>query len=193
MVQKKKYDVIEIDPPWFYNSRRNCLPSKFGGGAEKHYSLMRDNELIEFKSTIDNLAKDNCIMFMWATMPRLDFAIRLMKNWGFNYKTVAFTWVKINKDSSYRINPGYYTASNIELVLIGIKGKNNGLFKPAKTMINQIIAEEIREHSRKPDSVYKYINLMYPDKEKISIFARESRSGFDSWGNEINKFNKGLN
>lgn len=187
-----KYDVIEIDPPWWYNSRKTGgernNKTKFGGGAMKHYPLMRDKELIEFKNTIDNLSNDNCIMFMWATMPRLDFAIQLMSSWGFEYKTVAFTWVKINKNGSYRVNPGYYTASNIELVLIGIKGKNNGLFKPAKTMINQIIAEEIREHSRKPDEVYNRINLMYPDKKKISIFAREERHGFDVWGNEVDKF-----
>jgi site-specific DNA-methyltransferase (adenine-specific) len=187
-----KYDVIEIDCPWWYNSRKTGgernNKTKFGGGAMKHYPLMRDQELIEFKSTIDNLANDNCIMFMWATMPRLDFAIQLMQEWGFNYKTVAFTWVKTNKNGSYRVNPGYYTASNVELLLIGIKGENNGLFKPAKTMINQIIAEEIREHSRKPDAVYNRINLMYPNLKKISVFARENRTGFDVWGNEINKF-----
>jgi len=187
-----KYDVIEIDCPWWYNSRKTGgerkNKTKFGGGAMKHYPLMRDQELIEFKSTIDDLAEDNCIMFMWATMPRLDFAIQLMQSWGFNYKTVAFTWVKTNKNGSYRVNPGYYTASNIELVLIGIKGKNNGLFKPTKTMINQIIAEEIREHSRKPDAVYNRINLMYPNLKKISVFARENRHGFDVWGHEVDKF-----
>jgi hypothetical protein len=34
---------------------------------------MKDKELIDFKSTIDEYSKDNCIMFMWVTMPRLDF------------------------------------------------------------------------------------------------------------------------
>jgi N6-adenosine-specific RNA methylase IME4 len=64
----------------------------------KHYSLMKDKELMDFKSVIDDISEDNCIMFMWATMPKLDFAIDLLKHWGFKYKTVAFNWIKTNKD-----------------------------------------------------------------------------------------------
>jgi len=188
-----KYDLIEIDPPWFYNSREGAYgfskgQTKFGGGAAKHYPLMKDKELLDFKDTINELASDNCIMFMWATMPRLDFAIELMKSWGFKCKTTAFVWIKINKDGSYRINPGYYSGSNSEIVLLGIKGKNGGKFKPSQKLISQIIAEPIREHSRKPDEVYRRIGLMYPELKKISVFAREGRTGFDSFGNEVNKF-----
>lgn len=189
-----RYDLIEIDPPWFYNSRKSGGErkdkTKFGGGAMKHYPLMKDSELLAFKSTIDELATDNCVMFMWATFPRLDFAIELMKAWGFEYKTVAFVWVKTNKDGSYRVNPGYYSASNSEIVLLGVKGKNNGKFKPNQAMISQIVAEPIREHSRKPDEVYRRIEKMYPKLKKISVFARESRAGFDSFGNEVDKFDK---
>jgi N6-adenosine-specific RNA methylase IME4 len=39
-------------------------------------------------------------------------------------------------------------------------------------MINQIVAEELREHSRKPEQVRKNIEIMYPDHKKIEIFAR---------------------
>lgn len=45
-------------------------------------------------------------------------------------------------------------------------------------------------NSRKPDEVYKRIERMYPKLKKISVFARESRAGFDSFGNEVNKFDK---
>jgi N6-adenosine-specific RNA methylase IME4 len=41
---------------------------------------MKDKELLDMKEYIDKLSNDNSIMFMWATMPRLDFAIELMKS-----------------------------------------------------------------------------------------------------------------
>jgi len=180
-----KYDLILCDPPYYYNSRNN-RETKFGGGCSRYYPLMKDNELLEMEIP----SNDNAIMFMWATCPRLDFAIELMKKWGFSYKTVAFTWVKTNKDGDYKINPGYYTASNAEIVLLGIKGKNNGRFKPVKTMTQQIIAEPIREHSRKPDAVIERIEMMYPHLSKIEIFSRCKREGWDQFGNEKEKFNE---
>lgn len=188
----QKYNLIYIDPPWHYNSKKSWGEmkdkNKFWGGAEKHYPLMKDKELVEFKTTIDNYSEDNCIMFMWVTMPRLDFWIELMKSWGFQYKTVGYTWVKTNKNWTYRINPWYYTASNIELCIIWIKWKNWGLFKPAKTMINQIVAEELREHSRKPEQVRKNIEIMYPDHKKIEIFARTENIWWGVFGNQTNKY-----
>ena len=44
----------------------------------KHYPLMKDDELRDMKDFIGKITKDNAIMFMRATMPRLDFAIELM-------------------------------------------------------------------------------------------------------------------
>ena len=191
-----KNQVIYIDPPWYYNSRESLgerkNKTKFWWWAMKHYPLMRDKELLDFKEKIDQISNENCIMFMWAAMPRLDFAIDLMKYWGFSYKTVWFTWVKTNKDWSYRVNPWYYTASNVELCIIWIKGKNNWLFKPAKSMINQIIAEPLREHSRKPDIVREYIEEMYPDKNRIEVFARTTSDNWNIYWNEIDKFQKNI-
>ena len=187
-----KYDLIYIDPPWHYNSKKSWWEmkdkTKIWWGAEKHYRLMKDKELIEFKKTIDEYSNNNCIMFMWVTMPRLDFWIDLMKLWWFKYKTVAFSWVKTNKNWTYRFNPWYYTASNIELCIIWIKGKNNWLFKPAKAMINQIIAEPLREHSRKPDKVRENIEIMYPNHSKIEIFARTETEWWWVFWEEINKY-----
>src|SRR5262249_62356600 len=45
-----------------------------------------------------------------------------------------------------------------------------------------------REHSRKPDQAYELIEAMYPELPKIELFAREARSGWDAWGNEIDKY-----
>jgi site-specific DNA-methyltransferase (adenine-specific) len=187
-----KYNLIYLDPPRWYNSRKTGGErndkTKFWWWAEKHYPLMRDKELLNMKDKINELSEDNCVMFMWATMPRLDFAIELMKFRWFQYKTVAYTWVKTNKDWSYRINPWYYTASNIELCIIWIKWVNKWRFKPNKTMINQIIAEWLREHSRKPETVRNNIDIMYPNLKKIEMFAREKAEWWEVMWNQIDKF-----
>ena len=187
-----KYDLIYIDPPRFYNSRKTSWErnnkTKFWWWAMKHYPLMKDKKLLLMKNKIQELSKEDCIMFMWVTMPRLDFWIELMKKRGFNYKTVGFTWVKINKDWSFRINPWYYTASNIELCIIWIKWKNWWKFKPAKTMIQQIITKPIQEHSRKPNIIRKNIDIMYPSLNKLEMFARTKTKWRDVRWNETNKF-----
>ena len=42
-------------------------------------------------------------------------------------------------------------------------------------MIQQIIAEPIREHSRKPDIARDRIEEMYPSLSKIELFARTTK------------------
>jgi N6-adenosine-specific RNA methylase IME4 len=180
-----KFQVIYIDIPWWYNARNNTN-TKFCGGASGHYPLMQDSEVLRMKSYINTIADKNCIMFMWVTPPRLNFALDVLKYWQFNYKTKAFTWIKIDKQGKPRANCGFYTASNSEDCIIAVRQKTSGFFKPDKKLINQIILEPLREHSRKPDIVIKNIELMYPKYNKIEVFARQSHSGWTCVGNEIN-------
>lgn len=189
------YDVILSDPPWFYNSRgagyelmksRRTYKhgpgrTKFGGGAEKHYALMKDEKLLALKPMIDNWAARNCALFMWATCPRLDSAITLIKGWGFRYCTVAFVWEKVNKTNGDTTkNPGYYTASNAELVLLGCRGS----MRPQQAMIRQIVKGPRQAHSKKPDEVGQRIVAMYPNARRLEMFARERVDGWDAWGDE---------
>lgn len=34
---------------------------------------------------------------MWATYPKIEDALQLIKAWGFTYKSIAFQWVKLNR------------------------------------------------------------------------------------------------
>ena len=73
---------------------------------------------------LDSITEDDCILFLWATYPKLLDAIETIKAWGFEYKTVAFTWVKRNKKSdSWFWGLGYWTRANAELCLLATKGK----------------------------------------------------------------------
>lgn len=181
-----KYDVIYSDPPWFYNSRkagneRNYLPTKFGGGAEKHYPLMKDDAILALRPMLDDWAAKSCALFLWATFPRLDSAIVILKGWGFRYATVAFVWVKRAKNNGLIFNPGYYTASNAEVVLLGVRGT----MRPDRPMLQQIVEAPRKRHSEKPNEVRLRIEEMYPNARRLEMFARQRVPNWGTWGNEV--------
>jgi len=182
------YDVILADPPWYYNKRNNPN-TKFGLGAGGHYSVMPLDGILNmgmFASqdlpSIRMLANDNAVLFLWSTCPHLKDAVRVIDFWGFRYCTVAFVWVKTTKDGSKYLHlPGYYTSSNVELVLLGARGS----MEPAVPMLSQIVEAPRLAHSEKPKMVRDRINLMYPNARKIELFARKRVEDWDAWGNEV--------
>jgi N6-adenosine-specific RNA methylase IME4 len=175
------YNVILADPPWWYSNRSANRNTKFGGGARAHYDVMRDRDLLDMAGFIQDLAADNCVLFMWATGPRLDFATELIDAWGFRYCTVGFVWEKISRRGGTMYGPGYYTSSNCEFVLIGAKGKN----RPEVKMLPQVIRYPRLAHSEKPSAVRERIEQMYPQARKIELFARCEAPGWDAWGNQV--------
>ena len=87
----KKYNVIYADPPWSYQQWCN----KKQGAAKAHYETMKQKDIEELP--VERIADKNCILFMWATFPKLQEALATIKAWGFEYKTIGFCWVKRNK------------------------------------------------------------------------------------------------
>ncbi len=64
------------------------------------------------------------MLFLWATFPNIQEALDVMRAWGFKYKTLGFSWIKTNKKNGKPFfGIGYYTKSNCEVCLIGVKGK----------------------------------------------------------------------
>lgn len=87
----KKYSVIYADPPWSYTAggkQRN---------VRRHYHTMAPEDI--FALPVQDIAADNCLLFLWATFPNLDVALETIRRWGFKYKTAAFVWVKRNRKS----------------------------------------------------------------------------------------------
>ena len=112
----KKYKIIYADPPWRYDQKR------LQGTAEKHYATMNINDICALPVT--DLADKDCALFLWATFPMLPEALKLIKAWGFEYKTVAFVWLKQNKKSpSWFYGLGFWTRGNAEVCLLAKRGK----------------------------------------------------------------------
>lgn len=175
-----KYQVIYADPPWWYNERG--AGSKFGSGASK-YKRMKYSELAALRPLIDHYAAQNCVMFMWITGPRMDQATRLMAEWGFRWATgFAFAWIKMSRDGLPLSGPGYYTGSNIETVALGVRGS----MPPLEKLVPSVVQSQRRgEHSTKPEEVANRIERMYPEANKIELFARRTRPGWDCMGLDL--------
>ena len=183
-------NLILTDYPWgsgIYGERKNTN-TKFGGGAQAHYPTMSKLEILDFKSEIDKVSKENCLLLQWVTGPSLEFGIEVMNHMGFQYKTIALVWIKVSKSGEPRVLPGSYFSSNCELLLLGTKGDTK-LLRPEVKLVNQVIMTELREHSRKPEESYKRIELAYPNLEKIEFFGRQKRENWTVFGNEVGKFN----
>lgn len=172
----KKYNIIYADPPWHYDFGKSS--SRFVGDK---YKLMKIEELanLPIKSIVD----DNAVLLIWATFPRINYALETIKNWGFKYKTCAFTWVKqYKKSDKLFMGNGYYTRSNAEICLLATKGKP---LKRFRHNVHSVIISHIEEHSKKPHEARERIVQLFGDVPRIELFARQHVEGWDCWGNEV--------
>jgi N6-adenosine-specific RNA methylase IME4 len=169
----KKYGAIYADPPWAFQAYRGAqVPQRKDG---QHYPVVQFSELLEFSPA--NIAAKDCALFLWAIDSHLDQAMGLISGWGFKYKTVAFVWDK------GRIGLGYWTRKQAELCLLATRGHPKRL----DAGVPQMIREQRREHSRKPDEARKRIERLVSGPY-LEMFARTTTPGWDVFGNETEKF-----
>jgi N6-adenosine-specific RNA methylase IME4 len=168
----KRYGVIVADPEWRFEpySRETGMDR----AADNHYPTSV-YEVIA-RRDVPSIAADDCILFLWATVPMLPQAMFVMQEWGFAYKS-HYIW---HKD---KIGTGYWNRNRHELLLIGTHGS-----VPAPAMGTQwhsVIEAPRGEHSEKPEIFLRMIEEYYPNLPKIELNRRgPARPSWDAWGNE---------
>jgi N6-adenosine-specific RNA methylase IME4 len=174
--------VIYADPPWTFSTY-----SKKGKGrsAEAHYDCLSLDEIKALP--VGEWAADDAILLLWATDPLLNKALDVMDAWGFTYKTVGFYWVKENASGKgFFTGLGFWTRANPEQCLLASRGHP----KRKSADVRKLVVSPRREHSRKPDEMYAYIERL-ADGPYLEMFARASRPGWDAWGAEKGLFDNG--
>ena len=170
----KKYQIIYADPPWKYQGEM------MNSSVTDHYQWASLEDIC--KIPVKDIADNNCILFMWVTMPKLNEFMDVVKAWGFTYKSCAFVWVKLNKnDMGYFMGQGRWTRANPEICILATKGKS----KRISASVRQLIVTSIQEHSQKPAEVRNRIIQLVGDLPRIELFARQKVDGWDCWGNEV--------
>ena len=175
----KKYKIIYADPAWTYGNWYQSEDVK--RNAADHYSCTKTEDMKELP--VKNISDDDSVLIMWVTFPCLKEGMELLEAWGFEYKTVAFTWVKKNKEGAgWFMGLGNYTWANAEIALLGTRGY--GLPRLSHN-VRQILDNKIGEHSQKPAEARNRIVELFGDLPRIELFSRDKIEGWDCWGNEV--------
>jgi N6-adenosine-specific RNA methylase IME4/DNA-binding CsgD family transcriptional regulator len=168
----KRYGVIVADPEWRFEpySRETGMDR----AADNHYPTSPAEVIAD--RDVASIAADDCVLFLWATVPMLPIALEVMKTWGFEYRSHV-TWDKIH------IGTGYWFRNRHELLLVGTRGD---IPAPAMgTQFPSVIAIARKEHSEKPEQFLELIEQYFPTLPKIELNRRgTARAGWDAWGNE---------
>jgi N6-adenosine-specific RNA methylase IME4 len=128
---------------------------------------------------VKDIAAKDAILFLWATSPNLPAALEVLHAWGFKYKTIAFVWSKHTKHGKDVANLGRWTMGNVEIVLLGTRGRPKRL----RRNIRQLLRAERTKHSRKPAEVRERIKQL-AEGHSIELFARGTSTDWDQFGND---------
>jgi len=173
----QRYGVILADPPWNWRAWSRKGESR---SAKQHYDVMEIEDVMDLYGFVDPLCSEDCVLFLWATFPLIEDALATIHAWDFDYKGVAFTWVKTNNDGSPWMGLGYWTRHNAEVCLLGTRGHP----KRKSRSVREVIISPRRGHSRKPEEQYERIEALV-DGPYLELFARPPHPrGWNVWGKE---------
>lgn len=178
------YDIVYADPPWeYYGSQIK------DAAAAKHYPLMSQDDLAAIP--VRNLMAKRSALFLWATCPRLHYAIELIERWGLYYRGVAYVWVKTNARGKIIEGQGIpptFTKPTTELLLAATTIASGRPFPLRDLAQGQVVLHRREQHSRKPAIFRERIETLCGQRSRIELFARERVEGWDSWGAQTDKF-----
>lgn len=197
------FDVIAADPSWQYVS---YSAKGLGRAPESHYRTMPLDQICALP--VADVAAPNCHLVLWITgnMLAAGHHVTVCKAWGFKPTAIFSVWVKKNDNAedqlwkrfratgklvisreSFFMGLGKTTRQNAEFVVLGRRGSP----KRHSKAVRQVMIDPRREHSRKPETFYSDVEAYGgPDARRLDMFARKSRPGWISWGDQKEYFDE---
>ena len=176
----KKYKTIVIDPPWKYGkwgtgSSKSVFSDKHNKNAEPlPYNYMSIEEIKQLP--LNALADENCELYLWTTQKYLPKAFDVLSAWGFKY-CQTLTWCKKPMGKG---QGGVYCPTN-EFLILGRKGRMPKVDRIDTTWFE---VKRTGKHSKKPEFFQDLIETV-SNKDRLEMFARRKRAGWDVFGNEV--------
>lgn len=185
-VTRGHYEAIVIDPPWRFAAGTKSRP--------QHYERMTLDE-VKALPVRDLLRPEGGRVFMWITAPLLHRIPEIARAWRLRYSS-AIPWIKLWPSepglfvyaSSIARGTGLEVMGNAEYVVILKAGRPHSI---KGRPFSGVWIEPRREHSRKPPNLHEEIEARLPGPF-LECFARQSRPGWDTWGNQVRKFDSKL-
>ena len=176
------FRTVLADPPWRFQNRTGKMAPEHA--RLSRYETMTLDEIAELP--VDAVCDERAHLYLWVPNALLAEGMQVLEAWGFTYKT-NLVWFKTRKDGGPDgRGVGFYFRNVTEMVLFGIRGKDNRTLAPGRRQVN-LIAERKREHSRKPEQLYDIIEACSPGP-RLELFARSERPGWQQWGNELGSY-----
>lgn len=178
---KRRFRTILADPPWQFVNRTGKM-------APEHKRLNRYSTMTldDIKALpVKRIADEASHLYLWVPNALLPEGLAVLAAWGFAYKSNVI-WHKICKDGGPDgRGVGFYFRNVTEMLLFGIRRKNNRTLAPGRSTVN-FLATRKREHSRKPDEQYELIEKCSPGP-RAELFCRGVRDGWATWGNQADE------
>jgi N6-adenosine-specific RNA methylase IME4 len=180
---ENKYDIVYSDPPWQQKKggKKKVRPNSSGG--ELDYPTMQLKDIKELhKQILNNITTEKHNVFMWAIDKYLHETEQMMKELGYELHA-RIIWDKTNG-----VSPAYTVRFTHEYLLWFYK--KGSILMPCKEQRGKqttVIRESSTKHSKKPIAAYEMLEVMFPEANKIELFARNKRASWDCWGNEVSE------
>lgn len=177
----KKFDIIYSDPAWKQTkgNKRKCRPKQ---GKELDYETCTMEEIKKIHETVIGLCSEKHNIFIWTIDKYLHETEQMMKELGYMLHA-RLIWDKENG-----VAPAFTVRFSHEYLLWFYK--KGSILMPCERVRGKyttVLREPSTKHSRKPVCAYEMIESMFPDANKLELFARNYRNGWDCWGNEISR------
>lgn len=174
--------AVLADPPWQFANRTGKM-------APEHKRLSRYGTLplAEIQAIpVAAACAPQAHLYLWVPNALLREGLDVMAAWGFVYKT-NLVWHKIRKDGGPDgRGVGFYFRNTTELVLFGTRGRLR-TNAAGRRQVNILLSRK-REHSRKPDELYRIIESCSPGPY-LELFARgRCNDRWHVWGNQAEEY-----
>lgn len=178
-LQNKKYQIFYVDPPWRQSKGGKKKVRPNSSGEKLDYQVISLEEIKQIMQDKFKQGDENNVLFLWTIDKYLFEAQKIAEELG--YKLHArMIWNKVTGiPCAFTIRYGH------EYLLYMYKGKLLKVAKEEMGKIHTVFKEQVKKHSQKPEIAYQIIERLYPNTNKLELFARNKRNGWDSWGNEI--------
>jgi site-specific DNA-methyltransferase (adenine-specific) len=170
----KTYNILYADPGWKYDNAKTGGSHK--SGAAQKYTVLPVKEICRLP--VSTIADKNSVLFLWGTVPMLPEAFRVLKAWGYKYKTMII-WHKTG-----RLGLGYWFRGEAEVLLFGVRGR----VKAFRSSLPNFVETPVLGHSEKPEEFRQLIEtatVSMGERRMIELFARKRVPGWDAYGDQV--------
>lgn len=162
-----RFGTVYADPPWAYQN------TAARGAAEDHYRTMTLDDICGLP--VGPLLAPKAHLHLWTTTAFLEDAFRVVRAWGFTYKS-CFVWAKP------LLGCGNYWRLAHEFLLLGVRGRT-----PFRDRSERSWRELPRgRHSGKPERLRAVIERVSPGPY-LELFGRKPADGWVVFGDTIER------